>query len=191
MLRSPHAHAHVVKVDASRAAKLPGVIAVLTRDDLLAFLDDVKDPEVPVLSVVELGIVRDVGREGDGVTVTITPTYSGCPAMRVIEDDIVAALTARGLAPVRIETVYSPAWTTEWLSAAAKRKLEEHGIAPPGRVREETLVTLTRATSGERLRCPYCGSRDTTIKSEFGSTAGKAICYCNGCSQPFEACKAI
>lgn len=167
------------------------VSRVLTRDDLLALLDDVKDPEVPVLSVVELGIVRDVRREGDGVTVTITPTYSGCPAMRVIEDDIVAALTARGLAPVRIETVYSPAWTTEWLSAEAKRKLEEYGIAPPGPVREETLVTLTRAASVERLRCPYCGSRDTTIKSEFGSTACKAICYCNGCSQPFEAFKAI
>ena len=164
---------------------------VVTRDDIFAVLDEVKDPEVPVLSVVELGIVRDVRREGAGVAVTITPTYSGCPAMRVIEADIVDALTARGLAPVRIETVYAPAWTSDWLSEAAKRKLAAYGIAPPGQVRQESLVSLTRARPSEPPPCPYCGSTETTIRSEFGSTACKAIAYCGSCEQPFELFKAI
>ena len=165
--------------------------AVLSRDDIFAVLEEVKDPEVPVLSVVELGIVRDVRVEGAGATVTITPTYSGCPAMRVIEEDIAAALSARGIAPVRIETVYAPAWTTDWLSAEAKRKLNDYGIAPPGPAPKETLVSLTRAAAVERPTCPYCGSRDTSIRSEFGSTACKAIGYCQACEQPFEAFKAL
>ena len=163
-----------------------------TRDELFEILDGVKDPEVPVLSVVELGIVRDARVEDGVVTVTLTPTYSGCPAMRVIEEDITAALAARGLSPVRIETVYAPAWTTDWLSDEAKRKLEAYGIAPPGLAAHETLVSLTRAPSAAASpRCPYCHSRDTVVKSEFGSTACKSICYCNACSQPFELFKAI
>ena len=162
-----------------------------TRDDVFEILDEVMDPEVPVLSVVELGIVRDARIEAGGVTVTITPTYSGCPAMRVIEEEITAALVARGLSPVRLETVYAPAWTTDWMSAEAKRKLQEYGIAPPGRSQQESLVTLTRASAVERFRCPYCGSHDTTLRSEFGSTACKSICYCNHCQQPFEAFKSL
>ncbi|HKW49065.1 MAG TPA: 1,2-phenylacetyl-CoA epoxidase subunit PaaD [Gemmatimonadaceae bacterium] len=165
--------------------------APLTRDDVFAILDEVKDPEVPVLSVVELGIVRDVVVDGAAVTVTITPTYSGCPAMRVIEADITAALETRGLSPVRLETVYAPAWTTEWMSAAAKQKLAAYGIAPPGRAVADSLVRLTRAPAAERVLCPYCGSKDTEMRSEFGSTACKAIMYCRGCQQPFELFKAI
>ena len=166
--------------------------AAATRDDIFAILNGVKDPEVPVLSVVELGIVRDVRVDGGAVTVTVTPTYSGCPAMRVIEDDITAALVERGLGPVHIETVYAPAWTTDWLNDEAKRKLEAYGIAPPGRAAHETLVSLTRAPSaGAAPRCPYCHSRDTLIKSEFGSTACKSICFCNACHQPFEMFKAL
>jgi ring-1,2-phenylacetyl-CoA epoxidase subunit PaaD len=168
------------------------VNAAITRDDLFAILDEVKDPEVPVLSVVELGIVRDIRLAGAAVTVTVTPTYSGCPAMHVIEEDITAALMARGFAPVRIETVYAPAWTTDWLSAEAKDKLEAYGIAPPGRAVDETLVSLTRATpTTESPRCPYCQSCDTIVRSEFGSTACKSICFCNGCRQPFELFKAL
>ena len=163
----------------------------MTRDEIFAILDEVKDPEVPVLSVVELGIVRDVRLEGAGAAVTITPTYSGCPAMRVIEEDIVAALAASGVAPVRIETVYSPAWTTEWLSVEAKEKLARSGIAPPGAVGAESLVMLTRASTMASPRCPYCESTDTVIRSEFGSTACKSICFCKGCNQPFEAFKAL
>jgi ring-1,2-phenylacetyl-CoA epoxidase subunit PaaD len=163
-----------------------------TRDEIFEILDEVKDPEVPVLSVVELGIVRDVHVEGRGVTVTITPTYSGCPAMQVIEADITTALIERGFAPVRITTVYAPAWTTDWMSAEAKQKLEAYGIAAPGRAAADTLVSLTRAPSStERPLCPYCHSRNTVIKSEFGSTACKSICYCESCHQPFELFKAI
>lgn len=163
-----------------------------TRDDIFEILDDVKDPEVPVLSVVELGIIRDVQVDGPGVTITITPTYSGCPAMRVIEEDIIAALAARGVDSVQLRTVYAPAWTTDWLSANAKAKLEEYGIAPPGPAAQESLITLTRATSAaDRPRCPYCRSRDTRLESEFGSTACKAIGFCNSCQQPFELFKAL
>jgi ring-1,2-phenylacetyl-CoA epoxidase subunit PaaD len=164
----------------------------LTRDEIFEVLDEVKDPEVPVLSVVELGIIRDVQIDGGAVTITITPTYSGCPAMRVIEEDITAALAARGVEPVRLRTVYAPAWTTDWLTTEAKAKLEAYGIAPPGATTQESLVTLTRAPSAvHRPRCPYCHSRDTRIESEFGSTACKAIAYCNACKQPFELFKAL
>ena len=133
----------------------------LTRDEIFAILEEVKDPEVPVLSVVELGIVRDVAVDGSSVTVTITPTYSGCPAMRVIEEDITAALEARGLSPVRLETVYAPAWTTEWMSEEAKQKLAAYGIAPPGPAQPESLLRLTRSPVAECVPCPYCGSKNT------------------------------
>ena len=166
--------------------------AILTRDEVFEILDEVKDPEVPVLSVVELGIVREVETSDAGVTVRITPTYSGCPAMRVIEDDIRAALARHGVSLVRLETVYAPAWTTDWLSAEAKRKLEDYGIAPPGPAPHDSLVSLTRAPARmETPRCPYCHSRATTLRSEFGSTACKAIGYCNSCRQPFEIFKAL
>jgi ring-1,2-phenylacetyl-CoA epoxidase subunit PaaD len=166
--------------------------ATLDRDAVLEILDSIKDPEVPVLSVVELGIVRDVAVANSGVTIRVTPTYSGCPAMRVIEDEIRTALAAHGVPFVTLETVYSPAWTTDWLSSEAKRKLEEYGIAPPGRAPHDSLVSLTRAPSrAESPRCPYCHSHDTTLRSEFGSTACKAIAYCNGCQQPFEVFKAL
>ena len=162
-----------------------------TQSAILELLDAVKDPEVPALSVVELGIVRDVRIDERGVTIVITPTYSGCPAMHVIEEDIRSALEAHGIAPVALETVYAPAWTTEWLSDAAKRKLEAYGIAPPGRVAGPDLVSLTRRGESERVRCPYCASRDTSVRSEFGSTACKSICFCNACRQPFEQFKAF
>ena len=160
-----------------------------SRDELLDILDEVKDPEVPVLSVVELGIVRDVEATDAGVLVTITPTYSGCPAMREIEAEIRAALEQRGLGPVRILTTYTPAWTTDWITAEARRKLEAYGIAPPGPVEEgRELVPLRRAA---RVRCPYCKSTNTEQKSAFGSTACKAIWFCNECRQPFEEFKPL
>jgi ring-1,2-phenylacetyl-CoA epoxidase subunit PaaD len=145
-------------------------------------LAQVLDPEVPVLSVVDLGIVRDVSVGDDGiVTVSVTPTYSGCPAMSVIERDIVAAL-AEGGWQARVRTVYSPAWTTDWIGEDAREKLREYGIAPP------QLVPLQRHAS---VACPYCGSPATTMRSEFGSTACKAIMVCEACRQPFELFKAI
>jgi ring-1,2-phenylacetyl-CoA epoxidase subunit PaaD len=165
---------------------------VLTRDDVFAVLDGVKDPEVPVLSVIELGVVRDVSVDDRGVvTVSVTPTYSGCPAMHVIEEDIVAALRAHGVEDARVRTTFAPAWTTDWLTDEAKRKLEAYGIAPPGPAPtgDDDLVPLRR--SGEAVRCPYCKSSDTELRSEFGSTACKSIRYCNSCLQPFEEFKAI
>ena len=163
--------------------------ALVTREAVWAMLDQVMDPEVPVLSVVELGIVRDVRIDDDGVTVVITPTYSGCPAMQVIEADIVSGLALHGVTPVRLETVFSPSWTTDWMTDEAKAKLVAYGIAAPGKTdRDDGLVTLTRRGA---VTCPYCKSTSTTVKSDFGSTACKSIHYCNDCNQPFEGFKAI
>lgn len=165
--------------------------AVLTRAQVLDWLEDVKDPEVPVLSVVELGVVRDATIDAEGaVTVTVTPTYSGCPAMRVIEESIRDALLLRGAAHVTVTTVFAPAWTTDWIPEAARAKLEAYGIAPPGPASRDTeLVPLRRA--GAAPRCPFCKSPRTTLRSEFGSTSCKALWHCADCTQPFEAFKAI
>ena len=159
-----------------------------SREELFAILETVKDPEVPVLSVVELGIVRDAEATEEGVVVTITPTYSGCPAMHEIEADVRRAFEERGIRPVAIRTTYSPAWTTDWIGPEARAKLEAYGIAPPGRVEHE-LVPLRRRVAA--IRCPYCHSMNTERKSEFGSTACKAIWFCASCRQPFEEFKAI
>ena len=164
--------------------------ALPSREEVLAILDAVMDPEVPVLSVRELGIVRDVTVDAEGaVTVTVTPTYSGCPAIRVIEDDIVTAIRAAGITDVRMRTTYAPAWTTDWIMPQAKAKLKAYGIAPP--VRAESgggLVQLMRARPS--AQCPYCDSYETEVRSEFGSTACKSVCWCRGCGQPFEEFKA-
>ena len=161
------------------------------RRQVLAWLDEVKDPEVPVLSVVELGVVRDATIADDGhVTVTLTPTYSGCPAMREIETGIRDTLWSHGVAAVTLKTVYSPAWTTDWMPESAKAKLEAYGIAPPGHAEhDEVLVPLRRA--GATPRCPWCKSAKTELRSQFGSTACKSLCWCNECGQPFEMFKAI
>lgn len=154
-------------------------------------LDEVMDPEVPALSVVDLGIVRGVDVDADGaVTVSVTPTYSGCPAMDVIEADITAALRAGGWPNVRVRRVYSPAWTTEWLSASAREKLAAYGIAPPARsAAAESLVILKRRETP--VACPFCASTNTAMRSEFGSTACKSVMFCSSCQQPFELFKAI
>lgn len=162
---------------------------VLTRERALEVLGTVPDPEVPVISVVELGIVRDVEvRPGGAVTVTITPTYSGCPAMFEIEKDVRSALVEAGATAVEVRTVLSPAWTTDWIGPEAREKLRAYGIAPPGRAESGGLVTLTRARPP--VVCPFCGSSDTRLQSEFGSTACKAIHVCHACRQPFDEFKA-
>lgn len=170
---------------------------VTAAEDVWAWLDDVKDPEVPVLSVVELGIVRDVRVDEGAVTVTITPTYSGCPAMFEIEQEITRALAAHGVERVSLQTVYAPAWTTDWMSDAAKLKLEAYGIAPPGRVADAPNVISIRSRRGAATQsapavpCPYCGSHDTELRSQYGSTACKAIQFCRACQQPFEEFKTL
>ncbi len=162
---------------------------VVSREDVLAALNDVMDPEVPVLSVVELGIIRDVEVTSDATTITVTPTYSGCPAMAVIEQDILAALHERGIANVVVKTSYSPAWTTDWIPAAAREKLRAYGIAPPGASDHGAPIAIGKRRPS--VRCPYCGSANTQLRSEFGSTACKAIHVCSSCAQPFEEFKTI
>lgn len=161
-----------------------------TRERILAILDTVKDPEVPVLSVRELGIVRGVDVSDTGaVTVTVTPTYSGCPAILVIEHDIVSAIEAAGISPVHVQTTLSPPWTTDWIMPEARARLKAYGIAPPGRAETGGLVQLMRVRAS--AQCPMCDSFETEVRSEFGSTACKSLCWCRSCRQPFEEFKAI
>jgi ring-1,2-phenylacetyl-CoA epoxidase subunit PaaD len=162
---------------------------MLSKDRVLEVLNEVMDPEVPVISVVELGIIRDVAVSPERVQVTVTPTYSGCPAMKVIEDDIRSALVSAGAPRVDVKTTFTPAWTTDWIGAEAKEKLRAFGIAPPGPAPATELVTLERRQAP--VACPYCGSAKTRLQSEFGSTACKAIHVCEDCRQPFDEFKAI
>jgi ring-1,2-phenylacetyl-CoA epoxidase subunit PaaD len=141
----------------------------------------VVDPEIPVLTIADLGVLRDVRVAGGTVEVTITPTYSGCPAMRLIESEVGEALRRAGIDNFHVTTVLSPAWTTDWLSADGKRKLAEFGIAPP------TGTATRRALFGrEQVPCPRCGSHETERISEFGSTACKALYRCRSCAEPFD-----
>lgn len=145
----------------------------------------VRDPELPVLTIEELGILRDVTVTGDRVTVTITPTYSGCPAMAAITRDIRAALNASGVSDVDIRTELDPPWTTDWLTDGGRAKLVEAGIAPPGAAAGGAVrLTLT-------VRCPRCGSPDTAELSRFGPTACTALWRCGACGEPFEHVKAF
>ena len=148
-------------------------------EQVRAVLAGVTDPEIPVLTIDDLGILRDVTIEDGAVTVTITPTYSGCPAMDEIRSDIDAALAAHGWRDVTVRTVLSPAWTTEWMSEAGKAKLASYGIAPP---RGTGPVDLLLGG----LTCPQCGSRDTEELSRFASTACKSLWRCRSCREPFD-----
>ena len=156
-----------------------------------AALRAVVDPEIPVLTIEDLGVLRDVTVDGGGrVEVTITPTYSGCPAMDTIRADVEQVLADHGWAGARVRTILAPAWTTDWMTEAGRRKLAEEGIAPPERPGgpeplgpEPVPVVL--------VRCPRCGSGDTRLVSRFGSTACKALRVCNRCREPFDHFKRI
>jgi ring-1,2-phenylacetyl-CoA epoxidase subunit PaaD len=162
---------------------------VVTRTaDAHAVAAAVPDPEVPVLTIGDLGVLRDVTVDADGcVQVTVTPTYSGCPAMDVIRTDVVQALTDAGFADAKVQTVLSPAWTTDWMSAEGKRKLLAYGIAPPTRRTTGSGPVLVNLS----VRCPRCGHGDTRELSRFGSTACKALWSCRSCLEPFDHFKAI
>ncbi|MFF7683762.1 1,2-phenylacetyl-CoA epoxidase subunit PaaD [Microbacterium sp. NPDC007973] len=157
-----------------------------TRDRAREIVAAVVDPEVPVLTIDDLGVLRDVRLDGETVTVTITPTYSGCPAVDAIRDDIVLALTSAGFDDVVVSTTLTPAWTTDWMSDAGRRKLTEYGIAPPtGRAPAGPIrVKLSVA-------CPRCGSLDTREVSRFGSTSCKSHWECRACLEPFDHFKAL
>jgi ring-1,2-phenylacetyl-CoA epoxidase subunit PaaD len=158
-------------------------------------LDAVLDPEVPALSVRDLGIVRDVIDHGDALEVVLTPTYSGCPATELIEKNVVDALVAAGLGPVRATTRRAPAWTTDWISDEGRRKLREYGIAPPtgsaAVTTGEVPIRLVRHEAAPTVACPRCGSTHTERLSAFGSTACKALWRCLACREPFEHFKPI
>jgi ring-1,2-phenylacetyl-CoA epoxidase subunit PaaD len=182
---------------------LPSVAEIWT------WLDSISDPEIPVLSVIDLGIVRDVKwteeqtdftiktqrtqRSEPTLLVTITPTYSGCPAMAVIKTDMQQALRQHGISRVRIDTQLSPAWTTDWMTERGKKRLVEYGIAPPQADEQDCSATargrklgLAGETRSIGIPCPRCGSSDTRLVSRFGSTPCKAFYICNSCLEPFD-----
>lgn len=155
--------------------------------------ESVLDPELPVLTLADLGVLRSVAPSEDGgLVVTITPTYSGCPAMETMRADLVASLRAAGFERVRVRTELSPAWTTDWISEDGRRKLVEYGIAPPSPVgRRSGPVPLTLSPPASHVRCPRCGSADTEELSRFGATACKALRRCLSCAEPFEHIKEL
>jgi ring-1,2-phenylacetyl-CoA epoxidase subunit PaaD len=154
-----------------------------------AVLDTVLDPEVPALSLRDLGVVRDVVAHGDGLEVVLTPTYSGCPATEVIEQDVRDALAGAGFGAVKVTQRRAPAWTTDWISEAGREKLRRYGIAPPSGGAAATAAPVRVRPRG--VACPRCGSADTERLSAFGATACKALYRCLACREPFEYFKPI
>jgi ring-1,2-phenylacetyl-CoA epoxidase subunit PaaD len=173
-------------VEADRAAERGGTRVSL--DAIWDALAHVPDPEIPVVSVVELGIVRAVERTATGLEVRVTPTYSGCPATELIVDGIREALADAGIVDATVTTVLSPAWTTDWIAPEARPKLAAFGIAPPGPAASRVDVTGIRPLRRARdpVACPRCGSTETALLAQFGSTACKALYRCESCREPFD-----
>ncbi len=166
--------------------------AAVDIDRARAAAASVLDPEVPVLTVADLGVLRDVMVSEDGsVEVVITPTYSGCPAMEAIATDIRSAVQGAGFADVRVRTVLSPAWTTDWMTDDGRRKLAEYGIAPPGTGPVGPVSLTLKRQAPSSPSCPQCGSGDVRELSHFGSTACKSLWQCGSCREPFDHFKAI
>ncbi len=157
-------------------------------DLILSALESVKDPEIPVISIKELGILREVYKENDSWVVIITPTYSGCPAMEQIKADVKAALDQNGIFDANVKLSLSPAWTTDWITEEGKEKLRKYGIAPPVRKTSDCMkaVFLERLHADDIVSCPHCNSENTNVVSEFGSTACKALYRCDSCLEPFD-----
>lgn len=155
--------------------------------EIEALLEEVKDPEIPVISIRDLGVLRGIELIGNSVEVTITPTYSGCPAMDMMRAGVEDALRKAGIRDFKVKQVLSPAWTTDWISAEGRRKLLEYGIAPPPHSAD------IRALKGKSpaVACPQCGSTDTELLSRFGSTACKALYQCKACKEPFDQFKCL
>lgn len=157
--------------------------------EIFDLLSEIPDPEIPVINIVELGVVREINVESDkNISIKITPTYSGCPAMKQMEDDVRSKLRDAGFEQIEIKTIYNPAWTTDWLSAEAKEKLRKYGIAPP----EESTTDKSFLTGKHKaVKCPRCGSTHTIMISQFGSTACKALYQCKDCLEAFDYFKCI
>ena len=152
-----------------------------TRPPLYQLLSFIPDPEIPVITIAELGILREVKEEEGKVIVSITPTYSGCPAMKAIENEIREKLNSQGITDIEIKTVYSPVWTTDWLTDSAREKLKAYGIAPPLKGSADKNILL-----GKSIECPRCNSSSTKMISHFGSTACKALYKCEACGEVFD-----
>lgn len=160
-----------------------------TEKDILKLLSEIPDPEIPVITIVELGVVRGVElKSNTEILVTITPTYSGCPAMKQMEDDVRTKLQENGFTDITVHMTYSPAWTTDWLSEEAKLKLQKYGIAPP---EESTTDKSFLSGKPKTVTCPRCKSKHTTMISQFGSTACRALYQCKDCLEPFDYFKCI
>ena len=172
-----------------------------TRTDAAAFTEQVlerverevrqvPDPEIPVITIDDLGVIREVERTGDGLRVTITPTYSGCPAMKAMEDAVVTVGRRAGV-PVEVVTRLSPAWTTDWMSEQGRESLRRFGIAPPTGERAHASGPVGLTLQVRVVSCPHCGSQDTEEVARFGSTACKALRRCRSCREPFDEFKTI
>lgn len=154
------------------------------REAIWSILQTVTDPEVPVLTIIDLGIVRDVKVNGKAVEIIITPTYSACPAMDVISMNIRMALLQQGITKITIKQILSPAWTTDWMTEEGKQKLKAYGIAPPQY--KQAVCEPGLFAKEEAIQCPLCNSYNTRLVSQFGSTACKALYQCNDCKEPFD-----
>lgn len=162
-----------------------------SKEQIWDWLKEVADPEIPVLNIVEMGIVRSVENEEEKVIVKITPTYSGCPAMSAIENEIHRKLEEKGIEHFGVRKDFSRAWTTDWMTEGAKKKLKAYGIAPPGKTSGSDEDVLSSLKNAKIVPCPYCNSLETELQSAFGSTPCKALYYCNECEEPFEHFKCI
>lgn len=161
-------------------------MADLTIDEVWKILEEVKDPEIPVVSVVEMGLIRAVGVDDQHVIVTMTPTFSGCPALKVMEKGVERKLLEAGAQSASVKWVYSPPWNSDWILPEGRKKLSGFGLSPPPRHGGDIEFALLAP-----VVCPYCGSEDTTLKNSFGSTLCRAIFVCNQCGQPFEQFKPL
>ena len=160
-----------------------------TKDKIWKLLEEIPDPEIPVLTIHDLGIVRKIDEINNEIIVTITPTYSGCPAMNQFEADIVTTLNKQGYDKVSIVTTYDPPWTTDWLSEEAKKKLQDYGIAPPEQKTTDKNALLV--DDRKSVTCPQCKSTNSKMISQLGSTACKSLYQCNDCMEPFDYFKCI
>jgi ring-1,2-phenylacetyl-CoA epoxidase subunit PaaD len=160
---------------------------MVNKEQIYNWLEEVSDPEIPVLSVIDLGVVRDAQLINGDWLITITPTYSGCPAMKTMEEDILSKLKEKGISSAKVELVLAPAWSTDWLSENGRIKLREYGIAPPEHEVDKSVLFAEPTV----VPCPKCHSRNTRMVSQFGSTACKALYQCNDCQEPFDYFKCL
>lgn len=159
---------------------------MLTIEKVWQILEEVKDPEIPVVSVVEMGLIRSIGSQEGRLIVTMTPTFAGCPAVQVMQTEIRERLSQAGQTKVEVRLTYSPPWCSDWITPAAREKLKAFGLSPPPLHGGQLTTALAQA-----VHCPYCDSDDTSLKNDFGPTLCRAIYVCNNCRQPFEGFKPL